>query len=71
MTRRVRVFVTKEAGPVLDAPGEATHVHYKGGICRLLNVVVYRGADGRLWLRPKANFHGVLPTGERRFKPIR
>jgi len=34
--------------------------HYKGGVCDHTPVIVYRGRDGRTWVRPKAAFFETI-----------
>ena len=57
-----------------------THRHYKGGLYQFLHrarhseteeeLVVYRAADGGIWVRPAAMFDETLPDGRRRFAQI-
>jgi hypothetical protein len=57
--------------------------HYKGGVYDLVceaelesdhtPVIVYRGQDGRTWVRPKAAFFEIVDAGDARvprFAPI-
>jgi hypothetical protein len=57
--------------------------HYKGGLYELVcmatleadlsEMVVYRGADGSIWTRPKAEFFQVVAVGGEllpRFAPV-
>lgn len=58
-----------------------THRHYKGGVYQLLHrgemeadlkpVVVYRGPDGRVWVRDSVDFFTTLPGDVPRFSTIR
>ncbi len=55
--------------------------HYKGGYYQILHegthtengdeLVVYRGQDGRIWIRPKDMFYGSLSDGTKRFHKAR
>lgn len=59
-----------------------THRHYKGGLYRLLHaecrhseteerLVIYQGADCRVWARPWEMFYGNIEDGRRRFEPLK
>ena len=61
----------------------ATHVHYKGGLCRYIGtathsetlepLVVYEQLWPKarsLWVRPAAMFNETLPDGQPRFRPL-
>lgn len=57
-----------------------THRHYKGGMYQALfearhseteeRLMVYRAADGSVWVRPWEMFQDLLPDGRRRFTPL-
>lgn len=58
-----------------------THVHYKGGLYRVLGfgeivgrteeMTLYRDGVGNFWIRPRAMFEGRMPDGRPRFAPFR
>lgn len=66
-----------------EAEKFATHVHYKGGLYRVIGLATHSETEESLmvyehlwphtrglWVRPAAMFDGLLEDGRRRFSPL-
>ena len=66
-----------------EARALATHVHYKGGLYRIIGVARHSETEERLtvyeqlwpkerslWVRPTAMFNETLENGQARFKSL-
>lgn len=66
--------------PVSDPAFVPTHVHYKGGLYRVLGhgiiegeqdeMTLYCDGIGNGWIRPRGMFEDVLESGRPRFAPF-